>query len=155
MEAILAGRQDLAFKLAGLGFVTHAYAAGINRDQRQVEPLPAAGTSNPDSFSHNARFIKAAICAGVCQSLLQDQIVPAACHQPGTLMRWSLDAASVLSEDPHFSAAVDYVMVKLVEKHVRYISQCQAPPPVSPSVEGARPHMQIVAVLVNSSQRDP
>lgn len=63
MEAILAGRQDLAFKLADLGFVARAYAAGINYEKRTAGP--ADHMSNPDAFSGNARFIKAAICAGM------------------------------------------------------------------------------------------
>ena len=70
MEAILAGRQDLAFKLADLGFISHAYAASINQQQ---SPPPACNTSHPDAFSGNARFIKAAICAG---ALITSQSIP-------------------------------------------------------------------------------
>ena len=79
MEAILAGRQDLAFKLADLGFVTRPYAAGINYDQGATRPVPAHGTSNPDAFSGNARFIKAAICAGTLSA--PDPADPCACSR--------------------------------------------------------------------------
>ncbi|KAK9848234.1 hypothetical protein WJX84_008694, partial [Apatococcus fuscideae] len=71
MEAILAGRQDFAKKLADLGFITHSYAASINSDHSQQQSMPAHDTSSPDKFSHNARFIKAAICAGFYPAVLR------------------------------------------------------------------------------------
>ncbi|KAK9867126.1 hypothetical protein WJX84_000721, partial [Apatococcus fuscideae] len=71
MEATLAGRQDLAFKLAELGFVTQDYAAGINQPQAGAARALPPATSGPDAFSGNARFIKAAICAGFFPAVLR------------------------------------------------------------------------------------
>lgn len=55
LEAILAGRADFAAALSVMGFVDQDYLGNLGQGTTEHKV---------DEFSGNARFVKAAICAG-------------------------------------------------------------------------------------------
>ena len=61
LEAVAASRVDLACTLADLGYVPREYADEIVHSSRNGNNAPAAPC---DQYSHNARVVKAALCAG-------------------------------------------------------------------------------------------
>jgi hypothetical protein len=80
LEAIAKGRLDYAATLAGRGFLPDWYVSHLRTLQQQGPAAADCGSSSapgadvyggaavaagaPDEYSHNARIVKAAICAG-------------------------------------------------------------------------------------------
>jgi hypothetical protein len=85
LEAIAKGRLDYAATLAGRGFLPDWYVSHLRTLQQQGPAAADCGSSSapgadvyggsavaagaPDEYSHNARIVKAAICAGECWEL--------------------------------------------------------------------------------------
>jgi hypothetical protein len=83
LEAIAKGRLDYAATLAARGFLPDWYVSHLRSLQQQGPAAADCGSSSapgadvyggsavaggaPDEYSHNARIVKAAICAGEAQ----------------------------------------------------------------------------------------
>ena len=83
MEAILEGRAEYAATLADLGFVPGDFVAHLRRGAPSAGagggggPKPFAGAGEVDEHAHNARIVKAALCAGFYPSVLRVEHPPA------------------------------------------------------------------------------
>jgi len=83
MEAILEGRAEYAATLADLGFVPGDFVQHTRRGGASAGagggggPKPFAGPGDVDEHAHNARIVKAALCAGFYPSVLRVEHPPA------------------------------------------------------------------------------
>eukprot|EP00879_Flechtneria_rotunda_P019881 GHRR01020897.1.p1 GENE.GHRR01020897.1~~GHRR01020897.1.p1 ORF type:complete len:959 (+),score=404.55 GHRR01020897.1:326-3202(+) len=111
LEAIANGRLDFASTLQQLGFLPQWYCSHLRSlQQRQQQDLSSSGKPGawsdvynvatmaagaPDEYSHNARIVKGAICAGFYPRILRVEAPVRYQQVQGGAMRVEADPASI------------------------------------------------------------
>eukprot|EP00882_Tetradesmus_deserticola_P011147 GHRQ01011788.1.p1 GENE.GHRQ01011788.1~~GHRQ01011788.1.p1 ORF type:complete len:340 (+),score=172.49 GHRQ01011788.1:429-1448(+) len=111
LEAVAKGRLDYAATLAARGFLPDWYVSHLRTMQQQGPAASDCGSSSapgadvyggaavaggaPDEYSHNARIVKAAICAGFYPRILRVEAPIKYQAVAGGAMRMEADPASI------------------------------------------------------------